>query len=591
MSLVPQIADAVGAGIPVVASGGIMDGRGIAAALALGAQGVSLGTRFLGSAESGAADVYAEALARHARRRAPSSPTSSRDARRAGSATASSTRSLEADPGTLGWGAQARARRRSAPRRRRAGPRRHPADAGRRGRRAERRRASPRRRSSRASCARPSGVAWLAEQRRPEAVFPRQLEYLVALERERHFGRAARACHVSQPTLSTGLRKLEAELGVPLVRRGQRFEGFTREGERVVLWAHRILADYDGLGHELSQIRGGLEGTLRIGAIPTSLPTISLVTSPFCERHPLMHVEVLSLSSREIERRLDAFELDAGLTYLDNEPLGNVRTVPLYRERYVLLCAVDGPFAGRSTVDWAEAATVPLCLLTPDMQNRRILNDNFAAAGAVATPTVETNSISTLCSHVRRGWSSVMAHAWLSLFGVPEAMRAVPLVGPEVTHSIGIVVPDVEPLPPLADGARRAVRGASTSRASSTASSSGSSQQAQAIDPVYRQVRGFDWRRIGRGCMLRDHDHPPGRISAYAQRPSHNAARPLRRNAPARLLGRGARRRRGGLQPRASDRHDRVVRDVLVLQGIERDELPGAEVRAPGDGLEQHRLM
>ena len=237
---------------------------------------------------------------------------------------------------------------------------------------------------------------------------------------------------------------------MPLVRRGQRFEGFTREGERVVLWAHRILADYDGLGHELSQIRGGLEGTLRIGAIPTSLPTVSLVTSPFCERHPLMHVEVLSLSSREIERRLDAFELDAGFTYLDNEPLGNVQAVPLYRERYVLLCAVDGPFAGRSTVEWAEAATVPLCLLTPDMQNRRILNDNFAAAGKAATPTVERIR-SRRFSHVRRGWSSVMAHAWLSLFGVPEAMRAVPLVGPEVTHSIGIVVPDVVPLPPLAE--------------------------------------------------------------------------------------------------------------------------------------------
>ena len=322
-----------------------------------------------------------------------------------------------------------------------------------------------------------------------DAVFPRQLEYLVALERERHFGRAARACHVSQPTLSTGLRKLEAELGVPLVRRGQRFEGFTREGERVVLWAHRILADYDGLGHELSQIRGGLEGTLRIGAIPTSLPTVSLVTSPFCERHPLMHVEVLSLSSREIERRLDAFELDAGLTYLDNEPLGNVRAVPLYRERYVLLCAVDGPFAGRSTVDWAEAATVPLCLLSPDMQNRRILNDNFAAAGAVASPTVETNSISTLCSHVRRGWSSVMAHAWLSLFGVPEAMRAVPLVAPEVTHSIGIVVPDVEPLPPLADAlVELALRLDLEGEVDRLVAGSGSPKRSDSA--VYREVRG-----------------------------------------------------------------------------------------------------
>ncbi len=421
-------------------------------------------------------------------------------------------------------------------------------------------------------------------------MFPRQLEYLVALERERHFGRAARACHVSQPTLSTGLRKLEAELGVPLVRRGQRFEGFTREGERVVLWAHRILADYDGLGHELSQIRGGLEGTLRIGAIPTSVPAVSLLTSPFCERHPLMHVEVVSLSSREIERRLEAFELDAGLTYLDNEPLGNVRTVPLYRERYLLLCAVDGPFAGRSTVEWAEAATVPLCLLTPDMQNRRILNDNFAAAGAVAAPTVETNSISALCSHVRRGWSSVMAHAWLSLFGVPEAMRAVPLVAPEVTHSIGIVVPAAEPLAPLAEAlvelARRLDLESELDRLVA-----GSRAKAQPIALVYRDVHRFDWRRIGRGCMLRA--GPPARED-FPGMPKGRLTTPLVRSG-------------GTLQPAtwdealdvvaegfnrdAADRHHRVVRDVLVLQGIERDELPGAEVRAPGDGHEQHRLM
>jgi DNA-binding transcriptional LysR family regulator len=283
-----------------------------------------------------------------------------------------------------------------------------------------------------------------------EAVFPRQLEYLVALERERHFGRAARACHVSQPTLSTGLRKLEAELGVPLVRRGQRFEGFTREGERVVLWAHRILADYDGLGHELSQIRGGLEGTLRVGAIPTSVPAVSLVTSPFCERHPLMHVEVVSLSSREIERRLDAFELDAGLTYLDNEPLGNMRAVPLYRERYVLLCAVDGPFAGRATVEWAEAATVPLCLLTPDMQNRRIIDELLRGVGATPQPTLESNSMIVLFAHVRTGrWASVMPAKLADTLGLTETIRAIPIVEPEAVHTIGLVVPSREPMTPL----------------------------------------------------------------------------------------------------------------------------------------------
>src|SRR6476646_7916495 len=337
------------------------------------------------------------------------------------------------------------ARRRPAPRRRRAGPGRPAAHARGRGS-CPQRHAGARRRDRRATGARDRGCAGEARlrpcSRGSSSTSSRSSVSAISGARPvpamSHSRRSRQDCASSRP--SSACRSCAAASA----------EGFTREGERVVLWAHRILADYDGLGHELSQIRGGLEGTLRIGAIPTSLPMVSLVTSPFCERHPLMHVEVLSLSSREVERRLDAFELDAGLTYLDNEPLGNVRTVPLYRERYVLLCAADGPFSGRSTVDWAEAATVPLCLLTPDMQNRRILNDNFAAAGTVATPTVETNSISTLCSHVRRGWSSVMAHAWLSLFGVPEAMRAVPLVAPEVTHAIGIVVSEVEPLPPLA---------------------------------------------------------------------------------------------------------------------------------------------
>ena len=107
MSLVPQIADAVGPGIPVVASGGIMDGRGIAAALALGAQGVSLGTRFLGSAESGAADVWAEAL--HdtpADRTVVTDLVTGRPARWIRNRFVDAL--LEADPGTLGWGPQTR---------------------------------------------------------------------------------------------------------------------------------------------------------------------------------------------------------------------------------------------------------------------------------------------------------------------------------------------------------------------------------------------------------------------------------------------------------------------------------------------------
>ena len=129
-------------------------------------------------------------------------------------------------------------------------------------------------------------------------VLIRQLAYLVAVARERHFGRAAAACGVSQPTLSAGLRRLEGELGVPLVRRGRRYEGLTPEGERVLAWAHRILADCEGLDGELGAMRQGLSGRLRLGAIPTSLSSVSLLAAPLCARHPGVAVSVHSRSAR-----------------------------------------------------------------------------------------------------------------------------------------------------------------------------------------------------------------------------------------------------------------------------------------------------
>lgn len=279
----------------------------------------------------------------------------------------------------------------------------------------------------------------------------RHLTYLVTLVREQHFGRAARACHVSQPTLSSGIRRLESEVGFPIVRRSQRYEGLTPEGERVLEWARRILADVDGLEDELGAMRGGLSGRLRIGAIPTSLPCLSLLTPPLCATHPGITVSVYSLNSRQIERGLHDFELELGVTYLDSEPLTGVRTLPLYDERYILLTAESEAYDRRNEITWAEAAELPLCLLTGDMQNRRIVNSLFHEAGAEPEPTVETNSISTLFAHVRDGpWSSVMAHTWLHVFDVPAGMKTIPLVEPTATRTIGLVWLDRDPVPILA---------------------------------------------------------------------------------------------------------------------------------------------
>ena len=276
----------------------------------------------------------------------------------------------------------------------------------------------------------------------------RELEYLAALARERHFARAAAACHVSQPSLSAAIRRLEHDLGVPIVQRGRRFAGLTPEGERVLLWAHRILAEADALRQDLSAMQGGLTGTLRLGAIPTALTAASLLTTPLCARHPQVRVSLESVSSRQVARLLSDFEMDVALTYLEDETLTGMRTISLYEERYLLLTPDDGKFADRPGVSWADVATLPLCLLAPRMRNRRILDELFATEGAVPVPAVETDTVGALYAHIAtRQWSSVIAHAWLQTFGVPDGMRVVPMQGQPRNPRIGLVVAerDFEP--------------------------------------------------------------------------------------------------------------------------------------------------
>jgi DNA-binding transcriptional LysR family regulator len=277
------------------------------------------------------------------------------------------------------------------------------------------------------------------------------LRYLEALAREQHFARAAASCHVTQPTLSAGLKQLEEELGLLIVQRGQRFQGFTAEGLRVLQWSRRILADCESLAQEASELRALLMGRLRIGAIPTALPMVALLTAPFAARHPKVTISVLSMPSIEIQRALDDFSLDAGITYLDNEPLTHVRTTALYHERYYLFTSTTGPVGRRKSVSWAEAAAQPLCLLTPDMQNRRILNAHFQSAGTTPEATIETNSVVTLWAHVRTGeWSAVLPQPFLYLLGQPAGIRAIPMESGTARHTIGLAVPDREPPTPTA---------------------------------------------------------------------------------------------------------------------------------------------
>jgi len=277
-----------------------------------------------------------------------------------------------------------------------------------------------------------------------------KLEYLMALAREQHFGRAADACGVTQPTLSAGIKQLEATLGVLLVQRGSRFIGLTPEGERTLDWARRIVGDTRSMRQEISALRHGLTGQLRIAAVPTALAMVSALTTPFRMRHPNVHFTVLSRTSVEVLELLENLEIDAGITYLDNEPLGRVSSVPLYREHYRLLTSPDTPLGERDEVTWADVARVPLCLLTPDMQNRRIIDRLLRNTGIEPHITLESDSMILLYAHVRTGrWASVMPARLAATLGLPDVLRSIPIVGPESTHAIGLVLPAREPMTPL----------------------------------------------------------------------------------------------------------------------------------------------
>lgn len=279
----------------------------------------------------------------------------------------------------------------------------------------------------------------------------RKYLYLLALARERHFGKAAESCHVSPSTLSAAIRDLEDELGVALVVRGQRFAGLTAEGECVVAHAKRVAAGADDLRHELGMLRDGLRGPLRIGVIPTALPVVASLTGAFADAHPAVAIEVRSASTREILNALRNFEIEAGVVYAQSGEASDLQYCPLWREQLVFL-TTDAALATGETIDWTSAARQPLCLLSRDMQNRQTIDRVFESLECTPHVGLETNSILSLLAHVRTGrWATILPRSVLGLVGEPSGLRALPLVKPAVAWETGLVTLRREPNSPLVE--------------------------------------------------------------------------------------------------------------------------------------------
>ena len=278
----------------------------------------------------------------------------------------------------------------------------------------------------------------------------RLVEYFLALEREGHFGRAAARCNVSQPTLSAGIAMLETQLGKRLIRRDRKYAGLTAEGEAVLPWARQLVAAAEAIEQAAETARGPLKGELRLGAIPAAMPAIGSLAKAMLARHGGLNISVRALTSRQIERELAAFELDAGLTYLDFEPPAHALSVPLYVERSMLVSAAGG-VPVPDPLDWADLAQLPLCLLHQGMQNRRILDARLAERGLAIRPLVTADSYIALLGLVQHGrLCSIIPDSHATLLEGLTWARMQPLPDMGEGSRVGVIVSDSAPMGPLA---------------------------------------------------------------------------------------------------------------------------------------------
>jgi len=287
---------------------------------------------------------------------------------------------------------------------------------------------------------------------RRELVLSRKLEYLMALAKEGHFARAAAACHVSQPTLSAAIQQLEAELGVQIVQRGQRFQGLTNEGRLVMEAARRMANERDRLRQQLRDRRDHCTGTLRIGVLGSTVPLLKSLIVPFCERFPDVNLNVMLESPLDAQQAFEASSLDVAITYLDQRLRRYCRAQILYMEQYDLLIRKGTAFSGKKSVAWGDLTKLSLCLLSPGLPIFGKLESEILAEALTKTPHIVTNAIWMVIDHVKTGrWASVLPRPVRIMASDDPELEAIPLPNLGQASSVAIAIAKREPVSPLAE--------------------------------------------------------------------------------------------------------------------------------------------
>ena len=277
----------------------------------------------------------------------------------------------------------------------------------------------------------------------------KDLELMVALSQHKNFGKAASHCKLSQPAFSLRLKKMEKITQAPLVMRGNSFKGFTREGDLILNWANKLLADSESMRQEIQALKNIIDGRLVLGIVPTTMSFATKISAKLRKKNPNLSIEIHSLTSDEILKKIEKCTLDAGVIPIKNSD--DHFADFLYEEHYVLIAPRTLAKSGNSHLTWEAAARLPLCLLTNDRYIKQHIYDTFEQVKINPKVVVEANDLSAVMAQVTAGnAATILPFSSVNYLAKMNSLLIFDLIEPVVVEKIGLVFNDQSALRPIA---------------------------------------------------------------------------------------------------------------------------------------------
>jgi DNA-binding transcriptional LysR family regulator len=264
----------------------------------------------------------------------------------------------------------------------------------------------------------------------------RQLEYFVAVARHRHFGRAAEAAYVTQPALSQQVRRLEAELGVALLRRTSRGVELTPAGADLLAHAESILAEVSGARSAMDEHAGVVRGAVRVAATAADAVRLPEVLAAFHREHPGVRIALRQASAAEALELVRSGAVDLAVLSLAGDP-GGLTVTPLAEEPLRLIVEPGDPLAGAGAVRLGSLSGRPFVLAEPGSALRETVMEACQAEGFSPVPLLEVGDPVAVRFLVGAGLGvALVPGSWLE---VPGAEVGVASVVPAAVHRVCVV--------------------------------------------------------------------------------------------------------------------------------------------------------